>query len=222
MRGRSFSKFLLWPLGLAASCFVCAEAGAIQIDTSTNNADWTASFSGFSGPAYHSSCGTVECISISSNGRSGGTFVGGGTYPDFTGTWTATLDFFLPADAVNVAYSYESVAVDDRATLSLNGVALGDFWIFGSSISGTITNATDFVLGGMNTLTLSVVNNPFNPQSGPPLTLNPDNFDGTVVAIGGQVAYDLTTGVPEPGSLALLGAALTGLAIARRRRTTFA
>src|SRR5262245_2313124 len=100
MRSGSFSKFLLWLLGLAASGFVCAEAGAIQIDTSTNNVDWTASFSGFSGPAYHFSCTTFDCISISSNGRSGGTFVGGGAYADFTGTWTATLDFFLPADAV--------------------------------------------------------------------------------------------------------------------------
>jgi hypothetical protein len=212
MRSKSLSKFLLW----SASCFVCAEAGAIPIDASTNNASWTASFGAFSGPAFHYSCGTIDCISISSNGRSGGTFVGGGTYSDFLGAWTATLDFFLPADAVNVAYTYASVGVDDRATLSLNGATVGNFWIFGSPISGTVTNAASFVLGGMNTLTLSVVNNAFNPLSGPPIMLNPDNYDGTAVVLGGQVTYDQPTAVPEPGSLALLGAALAGLAIARR------
>jgi hypothetical protein len=215
MHSKTFSKCLIW----AASCFVCAEAGAIPIDTSTNAA-WTASFGTFSGPAYHYSCGAIDCISISSNGRSGGTFVGGGTYYDFLGSWTATLSFFLPADAVNVAYTYASVGIDDRATLSLNGTTVGSFAIFGPPISGTITNAASFVLGGINTLTLSVVNNAFNPQFGPPIMLNPDNYDGTAVVLDGQVTYDAPTAVPEPGSLALLGAALAGLAVVRRRRTT--
>jgi hypothetical protein len=218
MRSNShISRFLARPIGLAAGCLLCAQASAIPIDVSTNNAGWTASYSTFSGPAYHYSCGTVDCISISSNGRSGGTFVGGGTYTDFTGTWTATLDFFLPADALNVAYNYASVGVDDRATLALNGVDLGTFYIFGPQILGTITNAASFVLGGLNTLTLSAVNNPFDPNNGAPRPLNPDNYDGTAIVLDGVVTYDQPTAVPEPGSLALFGAALAGLALTRRR-----
>jgi hypothetical protein len=99
----------------------------------------------FSGPAFHYPCTSFDCISISSTGTSLGAFVGGGGPSDFVGEWDATLDFFLPADALNVAYSYASVGVDDRATLFLDSVHLGTFYIHGPQISGTITNASSFV-----------------------------------------------------------------------------
>jgi hypothetical protein len=210
-------RSLAWSIGLAASCLICAQAGAATIDVSTSNADWTASYSGFSGTAFHYSCGAVDCISISSTGLPGGTFVGGGTAGDFTGTWTATLDFFLPANAQNVRYTFASVGVDDRATLSLNGVTVGTFYINGPQISGTISNSASFVLGGTNTLTLLAVNNP-GDQTGPPVGFQ-DAFDGTAIALGGQVTYSVLTALPTLSfwALVLLGLGLAGFAATRRR-----
>ena len=143
------------------------EASAISIDVSTNNSGWVASYESFSGPAFHYSCGVVaDCISISSTGFNSGSFVGGGSAAAFTGTWGARLSFFLPLNAQNVTLAYASLGVDDRATLSLNGSDLGTFFIFGPQISGSTT--TPFLLGGPNTLSLNVVNNPFN-QAGAPV-----------------------------------------------------
>ncbi len=198
-------------LGLAVMAFTPGvHASPIAIDVSTNSAAWNASFGSNSGTAFHYSCGSVDCISISSTGFSNGTFVGGGANSDFLGNWRAELSFFLPSNAQNVSFFYQSIGVDDRATLSLNGIILGTFDIFGSPISQTITNAASFVLGGSNTIALDVVNAPL----GTPIGLG--GGDGTAVALLGSVGYS-TAAVPEPGTfiLACIGAA----GLAWRRRT---
>jgi len=176
------------------------EASAISIDVSTSNPGWVASYGGFSGSAFHYSCGSVDCISISSNGTNSGNFVGGGTAAAFTGTWSAQLSFFLPVNAQNVTLAYNSIGVDDRATLSLNGTDLGTFFIFGPQIAGSTT--TPFNLGGGNTLRLDVINNPFNTDTGPPLGFQ-FTGDGTAAALNASVTYSIV-GVPEASSLLLL------------------
>ena len=203
---------------LGALCFVSAQASALTIDTSTNNPSWTASYEGFSGTAFHLACATVDCISISSSGTNTGTFVGGGSAADFLGSWSATLSFALPTDAQNVTFDYTSIGVDDRAMLFLNGNSIGTFYIFGPQISGSITNVSDFVLGGVNTLTLDVVNNA-SDQTGPPLPFDGPG-DGTVVLLQAGVSYSLPTNgsVPEPATLALLGVAFAGMCFARWRK----
>jgi hypothetical protein len=215
---RQIQRAICGLAALGALCLVSAQASAVTIDTSTNNPNWIASYEGFSGTAFHLTCATVDCISISSSGTSTGTFVGGGSAADFLGSWSATLSFALPTDAQNVTFDYTSIGVDDRAMLFLNGNSIGTFYIFGPQISGSITNVSDFVLGGVNTLTLDVVNNAFDQTGSPQPFLDP--FDGTVVLLQAGVSYSLPTNgsVPEPATLALLGVAFAGMCFARWRK----
>ena len=72
------------------------------------------------------------------------------------------------------------------------------------------------MFGGTNTLTLAVVNSPFN-RFGPPVGFF-DRFDGTAVTLLGGVTFDTPASIPEPGTLALLGIALASIGFARRRK----
>jgi hypothetical protein len=110
------------------------------------------------------------------------------------GSYTYQLTFNLPAGVVNPSLSL-SYYVDDFVTgMSLNGNAITGFGAAGSNTLGTAAdnNALDFV-PGTNTLDIATV----NVVPSPPGPNNPTGLD----------LFGSASGVPEPGSLVLCGAA---------------
>lgn len=189
------------------------KSNAMNIDVSTSNGLWIASFSSYSGIAYHPFIGRTppdyDSISISSTGNQNGTFVGGGSASAFTGTWYAKYSFYLPSWATNIVFQYEERGADDRAYIYLNNNYID--WFYGNTVnSGQITNQSYFNLGSQNILTLEVINNPYNPQSGSPMTFVA-YWDYVSVAMRGTVSY-----VPIPSTIILLISGLAGIFTLRK------
>jgi len=173
-------------------------------------------------------------ISVTSNTFQTGTFVSGSSAANFDGFWTASLSFFLPANATNVVLNFSNLQADDRSVLDLNGTEIGSAGIFGPGIGqmvftdggplvdnvsfGGIPSSgsanSGFSLGASNTL-LAIVNDTGTGIGGP---INDSHSFETIFALDGTVTYDLpTSGVPEPSSGLLTLIAGSLLLLLRRK-----
>lgn len=229
----SFATRRLLAASVLASCAAGAAAVPASIDLSTGPG-WSITYNdseaqvGRSGPAFSYDClgqpGGPQCLSVTSTGFAGGTWLPGATEAGFTGPWTAFIDFTLPAGATHLQLSYEFMAVDDFAALSLSFKGTGVF-IAAGALGGALPAGSEDLSGffsapGTYRLALDVENNPEFLAGGFPRPITGD--DGTAVAGRFSVSFDLPGGtVPEPGSLACavlaLGATLAARCRSRRR-----
>jgi hypothetical protein len=214
-----------------------------------NNDQWLITGAGAKGgtndTAFLINSNTGE-ISLTSNAGRTGTFIKGGKNSDFNGYWVADNAFNLPSNVANLKLNFSGLAADDRVVLELNGHILGnanldkltgtgdmtlpaagggtttetDFKFTGTkTASGTVTNTKDFVLGGVNHLTLIVNNTGHGADLGHPTIGLLNDSDKTSVGLTASVSYNVT-GVPEPTTLALgaISAAVVGFRAWRRKK----
>lgn len=151
--------------------------------------------------------------------------------------YTLTNSFTLPAGFSNASLTIETLAIDDRGLLLLNGATISDAGIFGPG-DGFITLTpggsndpytfsfgngvqdrvvtTDFI-EGLNTLSI-LVNDTNQGIFGAPLASV--NISGA--SFTGFVTFDVgADDVAEPATLGLLGIGFLGAAVLRRTRRTF-
>jgi len=222
------------PCVIAFFAGVCAAAlpcFGVNIDVGTDvAANWKLTGAGASGVTPWQ---LSQNISITSDGRSPGTFVSGGSLAQFTGFWYADESIALPADATGVSLTFSGLTADDRVVLQLNGVAIGDFflgnpnggagvmsllpgppdsaYVFTGQTSGTITSG---FVPGQNNLLRVIVNNTGSPVLTSPTVTFGTTSDGTDVGFAGTLTYS----VPEPGSLVALSLGSMFILASRVRR----
>lgn len=191
----------------------------------------------------------ADMISPTSNGYQSGTYLAGKDADSFLmdGFWTASYHFDLPAEAYNMSLSFHNLMGDDRVVLLLNGTIIGSAAldpaaagkmaftdsqigheqsvIFNVATSGTVSTASLFHIGGLNTLTLIVNNTGLNAShhadamlltNAFPFGSSLDSTDRTWAMVSGHADF----ATPEPGSLSLLllGAAPLAWCYFRKRR----
>jgi hypothetical protein len=138
------------------------------------------------------------------NGQWIGPQVGGNEQNDAPGLYTYTETFNLSAFTLATVVLSGDFAADNSAEIFLNGVDTG---IGTTSLSSTTPiNLSSGFVQGLNTLSIVVTNNPGS-------TGNPS---GLFVELSGNGSI---AGIPEPGTIALLGLGLAGLGSLKFRRS---
>lgn len=203
-----------------------SSAAPSSIDLSTGQPGWFVSYRDRNGHeefgegltyACLGGAPQPDCLSPSSNGFAGGTWLNGADPSLFTGAWTAMIGFSLPDQATNVRLVYQFLGVDDRADLLFDIDLIDTAIIFGALPHGDVPLPVALTgASGSYVINLNVINNGADPF-GPPQPLGPG--DGTAVALRASVVFNLPDGqVPEPAGLPLLGMALAAAWTAGQRR----
>ena len=167
-------------------------------------------------------------ISIAAAGNN----TGGSSY------WTDTATFSLPANAINASLNISLASADDRFVVQLNGTDVIATGIFGPGTGSfrytaispndpraflangaqNVTVASGFQ-AGVNTL-LFIVNDTGNGIFGDLVGGSNGTAGPTSYQFNGTITYDLSGGVPEPATWALLILGFGAVGGAMRRRSS--